>query len=70
MVDQDITGIGVLCSMTDEGSLILEVYDNSPAQAGGLAAGDLITAVDGTPIAGLALGGALRDAPGPDGHHG
>ena len=55
MVDQDITGIGVLCSMTDEGSLILEVYDNSPAQAGGLAAGDLITAVDGTPIAGLAL---------------
>jgi serine protease Do len=36
------------------GALVLRVESDSPAQAGGLAAGDILLAVDGSPIGGVA----------------
>ena len=51
----EYTGIGVTVSYEDEGGLrILAVTEGGPAQAAGLAAGELITAVDGTSLAGEA----------------
>ena len=47
------TGIGVTVSYErEEGLLIEEVTPDSPAQAAGLAAGEIITAADGTSLAG------------------
>ena len=52
MLDTSLVGIGV-ASVQEEGGLRVEyVYDDSPAQDGGLEKGDLITAVDGKATAG------------------
>lgn len=49
-------GIGALVGQPDEkGAPVLKVYGKSPAQAAGLKAGDIITAVDGTELPGLTL---------------
>ena len=46
-------GIGVLITMTEDGFIeILRVYPDTPAEAAGLRAGDIITAVDGVEITG------------------
>lgn len=45
---QSLVGIGVSIQYTEEGILILDVIDGGAAQRAGLAAGDLIVAVDGT----------------------
>lgn len=55
MADSSIVGIGVSSSMAEDGLLIEHVYDNSPAQRGGLRKGDRIVAVDGNATAGIAL---------------
>ena len=49
--DTQQVGIGVSVEIHEKGVLIAAVLDNSPALEGGLVAGDVITAVDGTPIA-------------------
>lgn len=58
MADYTLGGIGVLTILSpgplDQGLEIDEVLDDSPAQAAGLLAGDLIVAVDGADLAGLA----------------
>ena len=46
-------GVGMLVSMTDEGGLrVVRVFKDSPAEQAGLLAGDLLLAVDGTPVSG------------------
>ncbi len=51
-------GIGALVgqpSAGEAGAAVLKVYANSPAQAGGLQPGDVITAIDGQGLQGLSL---------------
>ena len=49
-------GIGVLLGQpTEQGAEILDVYENTPASEAGLKAGDIVTAVDGTPTANMEL---------------
>ena len=40
---------------TEQGAEILDVYENTPASEAGLKAGDIVTAVDGTPTANMEL---------------
>lgn len=51
-VDGNYEGIGVVQRTVSEGTMVIEVYQNSPAQKSGLQVGDIITAVDGTSVAG------------------
>jgi putative serine protease PepD len=57
--------LGVQTTDPDDGSrgaLIVAVVNGQPADAAGLREGDLITAVDGTPVTGASdLGGLVRD---------
>lgn len=65
--DTELVGIGISSLITGEGLLIQRVYENTPAASGGLQAGDLITAVDGTDIAGQdgdTMTGLLQGEPG------
>jgi len=47
MSDTSLVGIGVVIRQSEEGPLLDSVLPGSPAEAGGLQAGDLIIAVDG-----------------------
>lgn len=50
--DNSFVGIGVTVQFLEgEGLLLTEVYENAPAQKAGLAVGEIITAVDGVPLA-------------------
>lgn len=50
--DNSFVGIGVTVRFLEgEGLLLTEVYENAPAQEAGLAVGEVITAVDGVPLA-------------------
>lgn len=51
-VNGSFQGIGVTFTTVDEGGLILQVYQNTPAAKAGVLAGDMITKVEGTSIAG------------------
>ena len=67
MSDTELVGIGISSLITGEGLLIQRVYEDTPAASGGLQAGDLITAVDGTDIAGQdgdTMTGLLQGEPG------
>lgn len=55
MQDVQLTGIGVKLQLTDDGPTVHSVLDGSPALSAGLKSGDIITAVDGTPTAGMAM---------------
>jgi carboxyl-terminal processing protease len=48
----EFAGIGVQVTKVADGLRIVEVYDNSPAKDAGLVAGDVVTAVAGTPLKG------------------
>lgn len=52
MSDSSLVGIGVVYSQTEEGILLSEVLEGSPAEKGGLEAGDLIIKVDGRSVLG------------------
>lgn len=50
MSDSSLVGIGIRFTQTEDGLLLSEVMEDSPALKGGLQAGDLITAVDGKSV--------------------
>lgn len=45
-------GIGITFTMVDDGAIVLDVYQNTPAANAGLLSGDIITHIEGTSIAG------------------
>lgn len=53
-INGSFKGIGITFSTVDAGALVLDVYQNTPAQKAGLLAGDVLTHVQGTSIAGYA----------------
>lgn len=58
-------GIGVYIGSADEGVLIAGVIDDSPASEAALKRGDIITAIDGTPTAGMKLEDVSQKIRGP-----
>ncbi|WP_294577926.1 S41 family peptidase [uncultured Thomasclavelia sp.] len=52
-VDGNYVGIGVVQRTVSQGTMIIEIYQNSPAQKSGLEVGDIITGVDGTDVSGM-----------------
>ena len=55
-INGEYTGIGVLVGQPAEaGAVILDVYDETPAAEAGLLPGDILTAVDGMPVAPMLL---------------
>lgn len=69
MSDKEIGGIGVSVSLVNQGLLVAEVHEASPAQKLGLKKGDIITAVDGKSAAGQSsevITGWLRGEPGTE----
>ncbi|HWH95456.1 MAG TPA: S41 family peptidase [Baekduia sp.] len=48
----EFAGIGVQVTQADDGLRVVEVYEGSPARRAKLVAGDVITAVNGTPLKG------------------
>jgi carboxyl-terminal processing protease len=61
------TGIGVQVGPEHRGLRIVRVFDSSPAARAGLRAGDLIVAVNGRPLEGLAPDAAIALVKGPPG---
>ncbi|MBO8138281.1 MAG: PDZ domain-containing protein [Desulfotomaculum sp.] len=60
-------GIGIRMEEQDGYPVILEVFVNSPAQAGGLKPGDIITAVEGEDIGEMPLALVAAKIQGPEG---
>ncbi|HUP83140.1 MAG TPA: S41 family peptidase [Candidatus Limnocylindria bacterium] len=54
-LNQSVVGIGVTLFQTDGQNVVTSVIPGSPARAAGIQTGDIFTAVDGEPIAGLTL---------------
>ncbi len=59
MADGAAGGVGITSTETDQGLLISEVAEGSPAQAAGLQAGDVIIAVDGQDVVALGSDAAV-----------
>jgi C-terminal processing protease CtpA/Prc len=55
----ELVGIGAKLGATGDGLRVEAVYPGSGAAAAGIAAGDLITAIDGVPVTQLGLDGAV-----------
>jgi carboxyl-terminal processing protease len=60
-------GVGMTVEEVPRGLRVLSVYDGSPAKAGGLRAGDIITEVDGRSIAGTSTEESTTRIKGPAG---
>ncbi len=65
--DGAFEGVGMNVAEVDRGLRVLTVFDGSPAQGGGIAPGDVITAVDGKSIAGKTSEQATTLIKGPAG---
>jgi carboxyl-terminal processing protease len=65
--DGAFEGVGMNVAEVDRGLRVLTVFDDSPAQRGGLRAGDVITAVDGHSLAGKTSEQATTLIKGPAG---
>lgn len=64
----EVEGIGVYLGKNDAGELlVISPIKNSPAEKVGLLAGDIITAINGEPTAGLNEGEAAKKIKGPRG---
>ncbi|MEL7610101.1 MAG: S41 family peptidase [Bacillota bacterium] len=64
----EYVGIGAMVGQVgEEGSKILDVYEDSPASAAGVKVGDVITEVDGKSIAGISLEDLSVRLSGPEG---
>lgn len=66
-LDGSVVGIGVLLGERDDGSVIVSVVPNSPAQRAGIKAGDQIVAVDGQDVEGLSPDEAAARVRGEEG---
>src|SRR3954453_7126996 len=60
-------GVGMTVTEVKQGLRVQEVYDNSPAKAGGLKPGDLIVSVNGRSLAGKSSDDATALIKGPAG---
>ncbi len=61
-INGSYSGLGVLISVPDEnGALITEVYEDSPAETAGIISGDIVTHVDGVSVIGMDMS-ALSNA--------
>jgi carboxyl-terminal processing protease len=60
-------GVGMTVEQDPKGLRIISVYKNTPASRGGLKPGDLITAVNGKPLAGTSSAEATTRIKGPAG---
>lgn len=65
-VDHQTVGIGVVIEKHDKGVLISRVIKGSSAEAGGIVAGDIITAVDGVDISTATVSEASSKITGPN----
>ncbi len=65
--DTSFSGLGVYIEKAKDGILILKVLPNSPAEKAALKPGDIITAVDGESLAGMAAEEAATLIRGPEG---
>jgi carboxyl-terminal processing protease len=65
--DGAFEGVGMNVAEVDRGLRVLTVFDDSPAQAGGIRPGDVITAVDGKSLAGKTSEQATSLIKGPAG---
>lgn len=55
-INGQYSGVGMIVGQpVEQGAPVLKIYDNTPAAAGGVLPGDIITAVDGQSILGLEL---------------
>jgi len=68
-LDQNVVGIGVLLGEKDGQTVITSVVPDSPAQAAGLKAGDVITSVDGKSTVGLTPDQLVDQVRGGEGSH-
>ena len=59
-VREGFGGIGISVRMASDDAFVVRIEDDSPAQAGGLAANDRITRIDGVPIAGWTQSELIR----------
>ncbi len=66
-INNQFSGIGTIISGVKAGLKIEKVYEKSPAEKAGIRVGDVITHVDGKPIAGLADQAATALIKGPEG---
>jgi len=66
-LDNRFSGVGTAVREVEDGLRIQTVYDDSPAQKAGLRIGDVVTAADGKPIAGLDEEKAVALIKGPEG---
>ncbi|WP_248925552.1 S41 family peptidase [Paenibacillus hamazuiensis] len=66
-LEQNYVGIGVRVGEDKEGILVVEVFADTPAAAVGLQRGDIITAVEGKPIAGEKLDDVIKKILGEEG---
>lgn len=60
-------GLGIEVTMEDGFVKVVTPMDDTPASRAGLESGDLLTAINGTPIVGLNIDDAVRDMRGPPG---
>lgn len=60
-------GLGVSIAPAPEGVRIVAVHAGTPAEEAGLATGDIVTAVEGTPAAGMELPSFVELMTGPEG---
>src|ERR1700729_617030 len=67
LADTYIEGIGIAISRDEARFTVLEVFQNGPAEAGGLQKSDVIIAVDGKPVLGKSLKQIVKTIRGPAG---
>lgn len=67
MEDTSLVGIGAVGEAHEDGLLVAQVLEGSPAQAGGLQAGDIIIAVEGKEVAGQSLDEIVAQIRGEEG---
>lgn len=63
----EFSGVGMTVSEVKQGLRVARVFENTPAEGAGIEAGDLITAVDGSSIAGQASTASTAEIKGPPG---